>query len=373
MSISRRKFLEGLAGAGAAAAVSSRADASTIKHYEGYEGRYGLLHDTTLCVGCRSCEAACKEVNHLPPPDPPLEDQSVFEKKRRVTPDSFTVVNRYVEASGGKPAVYRKHQCMHCNEPCCASVCPVGAFSKTPEGPVLYHPELCMGCRYCVMACPYYALSYEYDHPFDPKVMRCTMCYPRIKEGKNPACADACPTGAILFGKREELLEVARDRIRKHPDRYLNHVFGEHEFGGTSWLILAGVSFAKLDLHEGVTHTPLPEIGTGFLSVVPLVITIYPGLLAGIHAFTKRREKVAKKEQAEAVAKALARADEETKEKLAAAAKKAEKAKERAVKAAERKARAEVEKELKAKIEALEAKVQGGGAGGEGTDQEDSK
>ena len=142
-------------------------------------------------------------------------------------------------------------------------------------------------------ACPYYALSYEYDDPVTPRVMRCTMCYPRIKKGLLPGCAEACPTGAITFGKREELLEVARDRMRKQPQRYLHHIFGEHEFGGTSWLVLAGVSFKSLELHEGATFTSLPDIGTSFLSVVPLVVTIYPGLLIGMHAFSKRRERIA--------------------------------------------------------------------------------
>jgi Fe-S-cluster-containing dehydrogenase component len=275
----------------------------------------------------------------------------VFQEQRRVTPDSLTVVNRYVDAAGGKPAVYRKVQCMHCNEPCCASVCLVKAFTKTPEGPVLYNPDVCMGCRYCVMACPYYALSYEYDDPTTPRVMRCTMCYSRIKQGKNPGCADACPTGAITFGRREELIRVARERIRKHPERYIDHLFGEHEFGGTSWMVLAGVEFSKLDLHEGVTHTSLPEIGTSFLSVVPLVVTIYPGLMAGIYAFNKRKEKLAAEEQQAAVAEALERAADETKEKLDAASKRAKKDRERALKLAEKKVRAEVEKEWKAKLE----------------------
>ncbi len=338
MSVSRRGFLGGLLGGAGALAAGNVSEAATVEKFEGWPGRYGLLHDTTLCVGCRTCEHACNEVNDHPAPAEPIGDMSVMETHRRVQPDHFTVVNRYHEATEDRPPVYRKHQCMHCNEPCCASVCLVHAFDKTPEGPLLYHPELCMGCRYCVMACPYYALSYEYDEAFTPRVMRCTMCYPRIKEGKNPGCADACPTGAILFGEREELLKVARERIEKFPDRYINHVFGEHEFGGTSWMILAGVPFASLDLHEGVTHESLPAIGSSYLSVVPLVITIYPGLLAAMYAFSKRKDEVARKELQEAVHEAMARADDATKEKLAKAAEKANKDKERAVDAAVKKA-----------------------------------
>jgi len=336
MNISRRGFITGLAaGAGA---LAGSAQAASVKRFPGYPGRYGLLHDTTLCVGCRSCEAACKQVNDLPPPETPLEDKSVFDQQRRTTDKALTVVNRYQDAADGKPAIYRKHQCMHCNEPCCASVCFVGAFTKTPEGPVLYDPDVCVGCRYCVMVCPYYALAYEYDEPFTPRVMRCTMCYPRIKEGLDPGCAEACPMGAITFGKREELITVARERIRKYPERYIDHIYGEHEFGGGSWLVLAGMPFGQLDLHEDASHTPLPELSSGFLSTVPLVVTIVPGLLAGMHAFSQRKERLSSEAQAAALAEARSQADEETQKKLAAAAERANKDKERAVAAAAKKA-----------------------------------
>jgi Fe-S-cluster-containing dehydrogenase component len=292
----------------------------------------GLLHDTTLCVGCRSCEVACKEVNNLPPfTERAVDDRSVFAETRRTTDTTLTVVNRYRDAEGGDPPVYRKLQCMHCNEPCCAAVCPVHAFSKTPEGPVLYDPDVCIGCRYCVMACPYYALAYEYDDPLTPRVMRCTMCYSRIEEGLNPACADACPVGAITFGRREQLLEVARERIAKHPERYIDHVYGEHEFGGTSWLILSGIPFQEMSLFPGATHESLPAIGTSYLGVVPLIITIYPGLLAGFYAFSKRKERLAREERETAVEETLACAREETQKKLVAAAERAKRERDKAV------------------------------------------
>ncbi len=338
MSFSRRGFVGGAIGA---LIGSSTAEAGTIKHFEGYPGRYGLLHDTTLCVGCRSCEVACAEVNDLPIPEIPVDDPVAFETTRRTTDTALTVVNRYVDGTDEQQPIYRKLQCMHCNEPCCATVCPVHAFEKTPEGPVLYDPEVCMGCRYCIMACPYNALAYEYEDPVTPKVMRCTMCYPRIKEGLVPGCAEACPMGAITFGEREELLEVARERIRKFPDRYVHHVFGEYEFGGTSWLVLAGTEFSNLDLHEGLTLEPLPAIATSYLGVVPLVITIYPGLLLGMYAFSKRQKAVAAEEQQEAVAAALTEAEEVSQKKLAAASERAAKDKERAIGTAVKKALAE--------------------------------
>ncbi len=347
MSVTRRGFLAGLAATAGASAAAGTANAAGVERFPGYPGRYGLLHDTTLCVGCRSCERGCAEVNNLPAPQPPPPDMSVFEHERRTSTVHFTVVNRY-DGGDGK-VVYRKHQCMHCNEPCCATVCLVHAFTKTPEGPVLYNPNVCIGCRYCVMACPYDALSYEYDNPTSPRVRRCTMCYDRIKEGKQPGCAAACPTGAIVFGRREDLLTLARERIRKEPERYINHIFGENEFGGTSWLVLAGVPFARLGLHADVTHTSLPEIGTSYLSVVPLFVTIYPGLLAGIYAFTKRRDALATKERDQAVAETKAQAEAELKRKLDEATAKASADKQKAVAQAVAKAQAEAAKKTEVK------------------------
>ena len=339
MSISRRGFLGGI-GASALAAGSTDAETHTEHSYfQVPDERYGLLHDTTLCVGCRSCEAGCKEVNELPNLEKPIGDMAVFDHERRTTDTELTVVNRY-HVDGED--VFRKHQCMHCNEPSCASVCLVKALVKSPEGPVLYDPDVCVGCRYCMMTCPYYALAYEYNSP-NPRVMRCTMCYERIIEGKVPGCAEACPMGAISFGKRSDLLVLARDRIAKHPGRYVEHVFGEHEFGGTSWLLLTGTPIGNLGLGslENVSHTPLPELTKSFLSVVPLVLTMWPGLLLGFYAFTKRRNEVSEEEARARVVEALMQADEETKTKLAAAAERAGKDKERAIAQAVKEALAE--------------------------------
>ena len=345
MSTTRRGFLGGFA-AGAATTLSR--PASGHEHFEGYPDTYGLLHDTTLCTGCRSCEHACNEVNDLPAPGAPVDDKKVFDEPRRLTDEAYTVVNRYCGTEDGPDGetfeVFRKQQCMHCQEPCCASVCLVGAFTKTPEGPVLYDPSVCIGCRYCVMACPYYALSYEYHKPLDPRVVRCTMCYDRIKKNEAPACASKCPTGAITFGRRDELVRLAKDRIHKHPDRYVDHIFGEREFGGTSWLVLAGVDFAKLGLPAGAGPEPLPNRVTSFLGVVPLVITIYPGLLLGMHAFSQRREKLAQSERDQAVAEAVDRAKSSAECKLADAAAQAKRDKDKAIDKAVDKALAEAAK-----------------------------
>ncbi|MCU0302947.1 MAG: 4Fe-4S dicluster domain-containing protein [Thermoanaerobaculales bacterium] len=336
MSISRRGFLSGL-GATALACGSTEAGQHTEHStFPIPDGRMGLLHDSTYCVGCRACEVACNRVNELPPPDQPIGDLSVFDRERRTTDTALTVVNRY---RVDDVDVFRKHQCMHCNEPSCASVCLVRALVKSPEGPVLYDPDVCVGCRYCMMTCPYYALAYEYESP-NPRVVRCTMCYPRIVEGQVPGCAEACPMGAITYGRRSDLLHQARERIAEHPGRYVEHVFGEHEFGGTSWLLLAGTSPSRLGLAslENASHTPLPELTKSFLSVVPLVLTLWPGLLLGFYAMTKRREEVSEAEARARVVEALLSADEETKTKLAAAAARSEKDKEKAIAQAVKKA-----------------------------------
>ncbi|MDJ0762110.1 MAG: 4Fe-4S dicluster domain-containing protein [Myxococcota bacterium] len=349
MSISRRNFIKGAAVGSlfAGTAVNNtRAGGGGVKHFAGYPDSFGLLHDTTLCVGCRSCETGCADVNDLPEPTPGLDDKSVFDRQRSVSDTAFTVVNQYRAEAEDEPAVFRKHQCMHCQEPSCAAVCFVKAFKKSKEGAVVYDPDVCVGCRYCMMACPYYATGYEYDDALTPRVRRCTMCYPRIKEGKTPGCADACPNGAILFGKRKDLIDVARERFRKLPEGYIDHIFGEHEFGGTSWLTLAGPSmtFGALGLPEGGGPTPLPELSSNFLSIVPLIVAIYPGLLAGFYAFSKRKDKLTQDRVMAAVAETVAKADEETKRKLEEAAKKADKAKDQAVNTAVKKAIAEVEK-----------------------------
>ncbi len=207
-----------------------------------------MLHDTTLCIGCRSCEAACNEVNDLPAPDRPFDDLTVLEDKRRTDAAAFTVVNRYQPHEGPKSPVFRKSQCNHCLEPACASACFVGAFTKTPEGAVVYDASVCVGCRYCMIACPFNIPTYEYNEAFEPRVRKCTMCHPRIAEGKLPGCVEACPMEALTFGKRTELLTIARERIRKYPDRYIDHIYGEHEMGGTSWLYITGAPFEDVGI-----------------------------------------------------------------------------------------------------------------------------
>ncbi len=299
MKIDRRDFLRGtVAAAGSLLALSVAARPARASAAQGTNTRpdgFAMLSDLTKCAGCRRCEAACNKANGLPPPETSFEDPSVFNEKRRTEPYAYTVVNKYENPRLGK-TVFRKLQCNHCAEPACASACLVGALKKTPEGPVIYREELCLGCRYCMTACPFNIPTFEYHDALSPAIRKCTMCYHRISSGKIPACAEACATGALMFGKRSELLGVAADRIRNGPKTYVNHIYGEHEVGGTDWLYISGVPFEEVGLPTNLGVTPFPELTRDFLSAVPFVLVVWPALLGGFYALTKRRQQMAEAE-----------------------------------------------------------------------------
>jgi len=251
MQLSRRNFFKFMGAAGAsAAALPSSANAWKSK---APPDPYGCLVDLTRCVGCRKCEEACSSVNQLPAPERLNCQCTIFDKKRRPDEKTFTVVNRYFTGKldeFDKPLpTFVKVQCMHCQDPACVSACIVGALSKDENGTVKYDVSKCIGCRYCMVACPFEIPAYEYHDPITPKVMKCTFCYDRISEkGGLPGCATICPTEAITFGKRNILLEIARKRLKENPSKYIDHIYGEKEVGGTSWLYVTSVPFDKLNL-----------------------------------------------------------------------------------------------------------------------------
>lgn len=281
MKVTRRGFFR-IAGATAGAGLLAQG-AHAAEAHEVLDGP-GVLVDTTLCVGCRGCEAACAEANALPPP---AEGTQVFDEKRETSQQVFTVVNRVEKEPGVER--YAKRQCMHCVNPACASACPVQAMVKQPTGPVTYDASRCMGCRYCMIACPFDVPKYEYESAA-PRVRKCNFCAKRQAEGKLPACAEVCPSGALLFGKRGELIEVAKARIYQNPGRYLHHVYGELEAGGTSWLYIGDVPFEELKLPSDVGTRAYPDLVSGALGAPPFVMTLWPPLLMGIYAFSHRRE-----------------------------------------------------------------------------------
>jgi Fe-S-cluster-containing dehydrogenase component len=358
MTISRRKFLGWIGAAGMGITLGKSAHGATNQDFKGYPNSLAVLHDASLCVGCRSCESACNSVNELPPPEKPFKDLSVLDEKRRTSPKAYTVVNRYDGVGEKGSPVFRKNQCSHCLEPACASACFVSAFTKTPEGAVVYDASVCVGCRYCMVACPFEIPTYEYDKALTPRIMKCTMCYePRVSKGKLPGCVESCPTEALSFGTRENMLKVARERIRKYPGRYIDHIYGEKEMGGTSWLTISQVPFRELGLREDLGTTPAPKFTSGALGAVPIVVGLWPVLLTGIYAVNKRKDKVAAEEQEHAVAEALASAKAEADAAMAKAKENAEKAKEKAVEKAVKDALEEAAKKAEEEEAAKQAEA----------------
>jgi Fe-S-cluster-containing dehydrogenase component len=306
MTISRRKFLGWLGAAGLGATVGQKAGrAASNKHFDGYPASNGVLFDSTRCIGCRKCEEGCNRVNELPEPDRSFSDLSLLESKRRTTARAYTVVNRYDDTGSRRGPLYRKIQCNHCLEPACASACFVSAFTKTKTGAVTYDSSVCVGCRYCMIACPFEIPAYEYDQVLTPRIRKCTMCYPRVIKGQLPGCVEACPMEALSFGKREDMIKIAHERFQKNPDRYVDHIYGEHEMGGTNWLYISGIPFKELGMREDLGVTPAPLLTAGALSSVPIIAGLWPALLAGLYAVSKRKEKIAQTEKEQELTSAL--------------------------------------------------------------------
>ncbi len=238
----------------------------------------GILYDATLCIDCKMCERACAETHGLP-----YDDGIAAEEKQSA--HKFTVVM----AKGDK---YMRRLCMNCQDPTCASVCPVAALRKTAEGPVTYDASRCIGCRYCMLACPFSVPKYEWSKAL-PLVRKCDMCADRVEKGEPTACAAACPTGATKFGDRDALIAEAQDRIAKNPGQYVHHIYGLTEVGGTSVLLLSSVPFEEFGYATNLGTVPLPQLTWHVLSELPQVVTFGAALLGGIWWITSRREKVA--------------------------------------------------------------------------------
>ena len=294
MNLSRRDLLK--IGGTTAAFIALGGNALGSEDFSGNSERLGMLSDTTKCIGCRRCEKACNKSNKLPTSIKSFEDTSVFDEERKpyvVDVQSYTVVNKY--NVDGK-IVFRKAQCMHCDEPACATACPVGALKKSKEGAVTWNQKVCIGCRYCMVACPFHIPAFEYSSAFDPKIQKCFMCYERIKDGIIPACAEACPVEAITFGKKSELLKAAKLRIWSNPDKYLDHVYGEYEAGGTCWMYISDTDFSKLGFPEGVGTTSYPKLTKDFLSMVNLTLISLPALLGGFYIACHKKDEEKKEE-----------------------------------------------------------------------------
>jgi len=234
-----------------------------------------LLIDLTLCIGCNACQEACKKENGLPEGE-----------EKQLSATAYTALEEH-------DGVYVRRMCQHCEEPTCASVCPVGAFTKTAEGPVLYDESKCIGCRYCIQACPFQVPRYEWSSNY-PRVQKCRLCAERVKNGLPTACAEACPTGATKFGDRDELIREAYARISSEPGKYVDRIYGLQEVGGTSILYLTSVPFEKLGFNTKLESTAMPLLTWNALSKIPSVVSIGGVFLFGIWWITNRRMEVQK-------------------------------------------------------------------------------
>ena len=231
-----------------------------------------ILTDLTKCVGCEACALACKEINDLP------RDSA----NNLLTAYTWSAVEH-------RKGVNIRRQCMHCEEPACASACPVGAITKTPEGAVTYDGHKCMGCRYCMIACPFGIPKYQWDKAI-PVIQKCILCYEKaLLKGEQPACTAACPTGATIFGERSALISEAQQRMADHPGKYVPHIYGLREAGGTSVFYLSAVPFAELGFPENMIEDPYPKLTWKVLNKIPGIVTTGAVFLAGIWWIVNRR------------------------------------------------------------------------------------
>ena len=278
MGINRRGFFSALGVTGLALAIGKKTPASprVLSNVE----FWGILYDSTRCVGCRTCEYECAAAHGLP--EPPSEVEAV----RTTNETCNTVVNTFQSSKG---EVYVKRQCMHCNEPACCAACLTRAMHKNETGPVTWNGDKCMGCRYCMVSCPFDGPKFEY-HRANPKIQKCDMCFERQKAGVKPICAANCPNEALLFGTRRELIREARRRIVENPDLYTDQIYGEHDAGGTGWLYLSSVPFEETGMNTRLQQSSYPALTKGFLYSVPSIFVLLPTLLLGIYQSTKNNQ-----------------------------------------------------------------------------------
>lgn len=277
MGIDRRNFFKVLGVTGTAIALGNKLNAQEPEN--GTQEFYGVLYDSFMCGGCQTCEFTCAEIHGLPEPADRPEEGVM----RKIDPTRRTVVNKY-KFEDGVASV--KTQCMHCQEPACVSACLTQAMYKTKEGPVIWREEKCMGCRYCMISCPFDVPKFEYNSP-NPKIVKCDMCYDRLQEGKQPACVEICPNEALIYGKCSDLIKIARQRILEYPDWYIDHIYGEKEAGGTCWMYNSQKPFDQVGFKTNIQKTSYPELSKGFLYSVPTVFVLWPTILLGIHEATK--------------------------------------------------------------------------------------
>ncbi len=241
----------------------------------------GLLIDVTKCIGCERCVSACVDANNL--------NKKQAEKDKATVPDGLSA-NRLTTVHQLSEDRFAKKACMHCLEPSCVSACLVGGITRAENGSIVYDPDKCIGCRYCMLACPFHVPRYEWNSTV-PFMVKCELCEERVQNDQLPACVETCPEQAIQFGERNELLAKAHHIIDTNPDRYLNHVWGEAEYGGTSVLYISDVDLTAIGWPQNELDA-IPEMTRPALEATPYIAgSVFAGV-AGINWIVKRRMKL---------------------------------------------------------------------------------
>ncbi len=263
----------------------------------------GMLTDVTKCIGCERCVEGCVKKNKLP-----RDFLSYFKAKDGLSGNRFTSIVKTKNEETGKWHMVRK-LCLHCLDPSCSAACLVGAFTKSPDGAVEYDAGMCIGCRYCMLACPFSIPRYEYDKPL-PYIRKCKMNHECRVAGGKPACVSACPTGATIFDTRENLLKIAKKRLKENPGKYVNHIYGEHEFGGTSVMYLSDIpigdvlniptkdQFEKMRLPQ-LTKKSVPALVEPWIWVTPVQFVAVSAGLSGIWLYRRKKLLAREKEAAD--------------------------------------------------------------------------
>jgi Fe-S-cluster-containing dehydrogenase component len=250
----RRSLLKGIAATAALTVLPSAAEARERKTAP--PDAVGLLYDTTRCIGCKACVVACKEANDLPA-DTDGYGGGLYDAPEGLNEYTKNVIQLYKDDEDGERS-FVKRQCMHCIDPACINACMLGALDKREHGIVTWNPDLCTGCRYCQMACPFNVPKFQWSKRA-PKIIKCELCSHRLAKGQEPACSEVCPRHAVIFGKYTDLLADAHQRLAEHPDLYVPKVYGEHDLGGTQVLYLSHVPFEKLGFRFQQDQ-PVPEM-----------------------------------------------------------------------------------------------------------------
>lgn len=278
--ISRREFLK-TAGAGLGAALLAPAGVAAASESVDASDHVSMLYDATICTGCNACTSACRQWNNTTAEKDP---SGRYDAPGELSADTWSLILLREEEDN---PCFIKRQCMHCIDPACVSGCPVSALQKTAAGPVTYDADRCIGCRYCMYTCPFHIPRFEWDEVL-PVITKCTLCNDRLEVGDGPACAERCPTGALTWGRRGDLLAEAEGRLKAEPDRYVDKIYGKDDAGGTSVLYLSHVPFEEMGLPDLGTE-PVPRLSERTSEVfVPAILIGGPLLLAGIRFISNR-------------------------------------------------------------------------------------